>query len=158
MNLKECFIWISCLGPTVRHYRVWNRENAEQPLWSLATLSGSFGKSSSYTAKNVGGGGGGFLQSRALARISEMGVQKYTFGVNWVSNSISSHCIIWTHKNMDIRVSKISNMVSKRHPDTPLWLKACFKGIRKRFILTITSQKQEISSKEGTRRIIPLSV
>ena len=47
-----------------------------------------------------------------------MGVQKYTSGLNWVSNSFSSHCII--HKNMDFRVSKISNRVSKRHPDTPL--------------------------------------
>ena len=34
------------------------------------------------------------------------------------SNSFSSHCII--QKNMDSRVSKISNRVSKRHPDTPL--------------------------------------
>ena len=35
-----------------------------------------------------------------------------------MSISFSSHCIYT--KNMDIRVSKISNRVSKRHPDTPL--------------------------------------
>ena len=57
--------------------------------------------------------------TRALARISELGVQKYTFGVNWVSNFFSSHCIKNTQK-IWIRVSKISNRVSKRHPDTPL--------------------------------------
>ena len=34
------------------------------------------------------------LQIGAVARISELGVQKYTFGVNLVSNSFSSHCII----------------------------------------------------------------
>ena len=34
------------------------------------------------------------IKTTALARISELGVQKYTFGVNWVSNSFSSHCII----------------------------------------------------------------
>ena len=34
-----------------------------------------------------GGGGGG----STLASISELGVQKYSFGVNWVSNSFSSH-------------------------------------------------------------------
>ena len=32
--------------------------------------------------------------SRALVRISDLGVQKYKFGVNWVSNSFSSHCIM----------------------------------------------------------------
>ena len=55
---------------------------------------------------------------RALARISELGVQKYTFWVNWVSNSFSS--IALYTENMDIRVSKISNRVSKRHPDALL--------------------------------------
>ena len=38
--------------------------------------------------------------NRALARISELGVQKYTFGVNWVSNSFSSHCIIVYTQNI----------------------------------------------------------
>ena len=68
--------------------------------------------------KGVGCKGCTWVKSRALASILQLGVQKYTFGVNWVSNSFSSHCII--HKNMDIRVSKISNRVSKRYPDTPL--------------------------------------
>ena len=36
------------------------------------------------------------MDIRVLARISESGVQKYTFGVNWVSNSFPSHCIIYT--------------------------------------------------------------
>ena len=52
-----------------------------------------------------------FPVGQGFSQISEMGVQMYKFGVNWVSNSFSFHSII--HKNMDIRVSK-------RHPDTPL--------------------------------------
>ena len=32
--------------------------------------------------------------NKALARISELGVHKFTLGVNWMSNSFSSHCSI----------------------------------------------------------------
>ena len=60
---------------------------------------------------------------RALARISEMGVQKYTFGVNWVSNPFSSHCII--HKNMDIRVSKIGKPLRQYVLYQSYWLGLC---------------------------------
>ena len=67
--------------------------------------------------------------NRALARISDLGVQKCTFGVNWVSELLFSPLHYKYTKNMDIRVSKISNIgcpisatyrVSKRHQDTPL--------------------------------------
>ena len=34
--------------------------------------------------------------NRALARISELGVHKYTFGVNWVSNFFSSYWLFYT--------------------------------------------------------------
>ena len=54
-------------------------------------------------------------KTRALARISEPGVQKYTFGVNWVSNSFLSHCII--HK-------KIWILGCPKDTRTPFWLKA----------------------------------
>ena len=56
--------------------------------------------------------------TRALARISELGVQKYIFG--WIGCPIPFHPIALYTKNMDSRVSKISKRVSKRHPDTPL--------------------------------------
>ena len=67
----------------------------------------------------------------ALARISELGVQKYRFGGKWVSDSFSSHCIN-TQKTLDIAMRKISNRVSKRHPNTPL-----SKGLRR--LLTLES-------------------
>ena len=54
----------------------------------------------------------------ALARISELGVQKYTFGVNWVSNSFPSHCII--HKISGCPKSAIGRPISTWHWDTPL--------------------------------------
>ena len=44
-----------------------------------------------------------------------IGCPKYTFGVNWVFIPLHHYT-----KNMDIRLSKISNRVSKRHMDTPL--------------------------------------
>ena len=64
------------------------------------------------------GGGGTRLAVKALARISELGVQKYTFGGEF--GPIPFHPIALYTKDMDIRVSKISNRVSKRHPDTLL--------------------------------------
>ena len=60
---------------------------------------------------------------RALARISELGVQKYTFGVNWVSNSFSSHCII--HLKIWILGCPKSATGCPKDTRTPLWLKAC---------------------------------
>ena len=53
------------------------------------------------------------LVTVALARISELGVQKYTFVVNLVSNSFSSHCIIHTKKWI-LACPKSANKVSKR--------------------------------------------
>ena len=58
----------------------------------------------------------------ALARIS--GVHKYTFGVNWVSNSFSSHCIN--------KYTKIWILVCPQDTHTPVWLKP--KTFRKRSI------------------------
>ena len=52
---------------------------------------------------------------KVLARISELRVQKYTFGVNWVL-FIPLHYI----QKYGYWVSKICNRVSKRHMDTPL--------------------------------------
>ena len=43
--------------------------------------------------------------------------------LGWIGCSIPFHPLHYT-QNMDIRVSKTSNRVSKRHR-TPLWLKAC---------------------------------
>ena len=54
---------------------------------------------------------GGGREGIALARISELGVQKYTFGMNWVSPFLFHPIPLYT-KNMDIGVSQISNRVS----------------------------------------------
>ena len=61
------------------------------------------------------------LKVKAIARISELGVQKYTFGVNWVS--------------------KISNRVSKLHPDTLL---AKIKGLLKVTLLSMCGYKLNV--------------
>ena len=75
--------------------------------------------------------------SRALARISELGVQKYTFGVNWVSNSFSSHChfffislpilfqLIALYTKRWLSGSPKSAIGCPKDKRTPLWLKTC---------------------------------
>ena len=40
------------------------------------------------------------VDGMASGRISKLGIQTHTFGVNWVSNSF--HPIAFIHKNMDI--------------------------------------------------------
>ena len=58
------------------------------------------------------------IHSRALARISELGVQKRNLG--WTGCPIPFHPIALYTKSMDIKVSKLSDSVSKRHTNTPL--------------------------------------
>ena len=64
------------------------------------------------------------LLNRVLARISEFGVQKYTFGMNWVSSSFSSHCIMHTHKIWILGRPK-SVIGCAKDTRTPLWLNSC---------------------------------
>ena len=55
------------------------------------------------------------LTTRALARISELSVQKYVFGVNWVFNSFSSH---YTQKYgyQDVQIQQLVVQKTSRHP------------------------------------------